>query len=104
MTPAYSDHIGYLAQEPELDGKTVAEAIEPAVAKSRQILSDFEALNMKMCDPDCDMEQVTADLDEYASTPVLNTTPIAATLISLICTSTDAPATLLTASTCPLSG
>ena len=35
--------MGYLAQEPELEGKTVKDAIEPAVAKSREVILSVQS-------------------------------------------------------------
>lgn len=40
--------IGFLKQEPELEGSTVEEAIEPALAKARKVLEDFGELSAKL--------------------------------------------------------
>ena len=41
--------VGYLPQEPDLgDAKTVKEAVEVAVAKTRKLMTDFEDISMKL--------------------------------------------------------
>jgi ATPase subunit of ABC transporter with duplicated ATPase domains len=40
--------IGFLKQEPELEGLTVADAIEPALAKARRTLEAFGELSAKL--------------------------------------------------------
>jgi ATP-binding cassette ChvD family protein len=49
--------IGYLAQEPELDGtKTVLGNVELAVAEQKALLRKFEELSAKLCEPMSDDE------------------------------------------------
>eukprot|EP00899_Mesostigma_viride_P013220 jgi/Mesvir1/2189/Mv16694-RA.1 len=63
--------IGYLEQEPKLDaGETVMANIEPAIAATRQLLSDFDKISMQMAEPDADfdalsgkMERLQAEID-----------------------------------------
>jgi sulfate-transporting ATPase len=44
--------VGYFAQEPDLgDARTVREAVEAAVGATRQLLTDFEELSMKLGEP-----------------------------------------------------
>ena len=55
---------GYLAQEPDLgDAKTVIDAVNVAVAPTRQLLARFEELSMKLGEPmgDDEMEKVLAE-------------------------------------------
>jgi len=56
--------IGYLPQEPELEGRTVQESIDLAVASSKALLAQFEELSAKVCEPmdDDAMEQALAEL------------------------------------------
>jgi sulfate-transporting ATPase len=55
--PAPGLKIGYLAQEPELDGtKSVLGNVEMAVASQKALLAKFEELSMKMCEPLSDAE------------------------------------------------
>jgi len=42
--------IGYLAQEPELEGTTVDDAIAPAIAGARAVLAEFETLSASFGD------------------------------------------------------
>ena len=50
--PADGTRVGYLAQEPQLDpGKDVRGNVEFAVASSRALLSEFEAISAKFADP-----------------------------------------------------
>jgi len=63
--------IGYLEQEPKLDaGATVMDNIEPAVARVRGMLKEFDDLSAQMADPGADvdalmgkMERLQNDLD-----------------------------------------
>jgi ABC-type uncharacterized transport system fused permease/ATPase subunit len=64
--------IGFLEQEPSLEGKTVAEAIDPAVAKAKAILEAFNMLSTKLGDDLsademartlADLERVQGDID-----------------------------------------
>ncbi len=49
--------IGYLPQEPDLgDAKTVKEAVEEAVKSTRDLLTEFEELSMKLGEPMSDDE------------------------------------------------
>lgn len=50
--PAPGLKVGYFAQEPELGAaRTVREAVEEAVAETRQLLTDFELASMKLGEP-----------------------------------------------------
>jgi ATP-binding cassette ChvD family protein len=50
--PADGTRIGYLAQEPQLDpGKDVRGNVELAVASSRALLAEFEAISAKFAEP-----------------------------------------------------
>lgn len=49
--------IGYLAQEPEMDvNKTVREVVEEGIAEIRDVLNEFDAVNMKFAEPMSDSE------------------------------------------------
>jgi sulfate-transporting ATPase len=50
--------IGYLSQEPELGYDTVQECVDDAVKSSQAILDDFNALSMKLADPDLSDEEM----------------------------------------------
>jgi ATP-binding cassette ChvD family protein len=55
--PADGTRIGYLAQEPQLDpGRDVRGNVELAVASSRALLSEFEAISAKFAEPMSDEE------------------------------------------------
>lgn len=55
--PHPSIKIGYFAQEPDLGQvSTVREAVELAVASTRQLLTDFETISMKFAEPMSDEE------------------------------------------------
>lgn len=55
--PAPGLRVGYLAQEPELDGtKTVLGNVELAVAEQKNLLKKFEDLSAKLCEPLSDDE------------------------------------------------
>ena len=55
--PAPGLKIGYLAQEPELDGtKTVLGNVELAVVEQKALLRKFEELSAKLCEPMSDDE------------------------------------------------
>jgi ATP-binding cassette ChvD family protein len=62
--PLFGASVGYLAQEPELEGKTVKDAIEPAVAKSREVLQRYEDLTMKMGE-EMDADEMQKVMDEF---------------------------------------
>lgn len=60
--------IGFLKQEPELTGITVADAIEPALAKARATLETFNELTVKMMEGLSDaesalLEKAQAEID-----------------------------------------
>ncbi|KAG2434937.1 hypothetical protein HYH02_012134 [Chlamydomonas schloesseri] len=56
--------VGYLAQEPELnDGETVLSNIEPALAAVKGKLAEYEALSLKMGEPDADMDALSNKMD-----------------------------------------
>lgn len=52
--------IGYLSQEPELGFDTVQECVDEAVASSQKIIDDFNALSMKLADPDLSEEEMNS--------------------------------------------
>lgn len=57
--------VGYLPQEPELkDGITVMENIEPALAETRKLLSDFEKVSADMANPDADMDKLMNRMEQ----------------------------------------
>lgn len=62
--------IGYLAQEPVLDGLTVKDCIDPAVASSRAVLDDYNELSVKLGETmdDEEMEKVMERFNELQDT------------------------------------
>ena len=50
-TPLPGVSIGYLPQEPVLEGETVEESIEKGVSAGRELLQEFERLSTEMCEP-----------------------------------------------------
>ncbi|MBX3129915.1 MAG: energy-dependent translational throttle protein EttA [Polyangiaceae bacterium] len=59
--------VGYFAQEPELgDAKTVREAVDQAVSETRALLSEFEAVSMKLGEPMSD-DEMNKLLEKQAS-------------------------------------
>ena len=55
--PHPNTKIGYFAQEPELGNfRTVREAVEDAVSETKALISEFEALSMKLGEPLSDDE------------------------------------------------
>ncbi len=51
--------VGYLPQEPQLDpSKTVMQNIMEGVAETRDLLKQFEEINMKFSEPDVDMDSL----------------------------------------------
>jgi len=59
--------IGYFAQEPELkDFTLVKDAVDDAVSDIRQLLTDYEALSMKLGEPLSD-DEMTKVLDQQAA-------------------------------------
>ncbi len=62
--PHPSIKIGYFAQEPDMgEAETVREAVEVAVADTRQILTDFEEISAKFAEPMSD-DEMTALLEK----------------------------------------
>jgi len=55
--------IGFLKQEPELEGKTVADAIEVALVKARGKLGEFNELSVKLGE-DLSPDEMQAVMDE----------------------------------------
>merc|ERR1719281_2321909 len=51
VKPLSGASIGYLPQEPTLEGETVGESIAAGVASGRAELDKFEALSAKLCEP-----------------------------------------------------
>jgi sulfate-transporting ATPase len=65
--PLFGASVGFLPQEPELEGNTVKEAIEPAVAKARQVLNRYEELSAQLGDTSLsadEMQKVMDDLEK----------------------------------------
>ena len=60
--PAPGASVGYLAQEPTLEGETVDDAIAPAIAKSRLILDKFNELSATL--GDLEGEKMDEAMDE----------------------------------------
>ena len=58
--------IGYLPQEPTLEGATVGESIDMGVASGKALLSEFEALSAQLCEPMED-DEMQKCLDKLAS-------------------------------------
>jgi len=58
--------IGYLPQEPTLEGETVEESLNKAVESSRALLKEFEELSVKVCEP-LEDEEMTKVLEDMAS-------------------------------------
>ena len=53
--PGYS--VGYLEQEPQMDsGKTVLEVVQEGVQEIMDVLKEYEAVNLKFCEPMSDDE------------------------------------------------
>jgi sulfate-transporting ATPase len=64
--PAKGTKVGYLAQEPELDPELdVKGNVELAVAETRALLTEFEALSMKLAEP-LEPEEMQQVLDKQA--------------------------------------
>mmetsp|Transcript_16465 Transcript_16465/g.40453 ORF Transcript_16465/g.40453 Transcript_16465/m.40453 type:complete len:596 (+) Transcript_16465:3-1790(+) len=63
--PLAGASIGYLPQEPELDGETVLDCMKNAMSSGQVLLDKFNELSAKLCEPlsDEEMQQV---LDETA--------------------------------------
>ena len=63
--PMPSASVGYLPQEPILEGKTVQENIDLGVAKSQEILDSFTQLSMRCSEslPEEEMAAVMAELE-----------------------------------------
>jgi len=62
-----SVRIGYLEQEPELEGETVIECLEPALAHTKAMLTEFEEVSARMTDPDADMDALLEQMDKLQS-------------------------------------
>jgi ATP-binding cassette ChvD family protein len=64
-TPAKWASVGYLAQEPELEGATVQESIDAGVAQGRRMLTQFDELSGKLSEPlePEEMEATMAELE-----------------------------------------
>jgi len=56
--------VGYLAQEPVLEGKTVRDCIEPAVADSRAVLEEYNDLSVKLGETMTD-DEMEATMDRF---------------------------------------
>ncbi len=57
--------VGYLPQEPQLDPtKTVMENIMDGVGEIRDLMQQYDAVNMKFADPDADMDALLAEQAE----------------------------------------
>jgi ATP-binding cassette ChvD family protein len=57
LSPGYT--VGYLEQEPQLDGdKTVRQIVEEGVQETVDLLAEFNAITDKFSDPDADFEKL----------------------------------------------
>ena len=62
--------VGYLSQDPTLIYPTVQECIEPAIASSRKILTDYDDLSAKMADEslsEIEMAKVYSDFEKVGN-------------------------------------
>ena len=66
VKPLAGASIGYLPQEPKLEGATVGESIEGGVAAGRAELERFEALSAKLSEP-LDDDEMNAAMEELAA-------------------------------------
>jgi sulfate-transporting ATPase len=67
ITWAKNLKIGYLSQEPQLDpNKNVRENVEEAVAETKAMLSRFDEISMKFCEPMSD-DEMNALLEEQGN-------------------------------------
>ncbi|MCX7123527.1 MAG: energy-dependent translational throttle protein EttA [Gammaproteobacteria bacterium] len=67
ITWAKNLKIGYLSQEPQLDPtKTVKENVEEAVAETKAMLTRFDEISMKFCEPMSD-DEMNALLEEQGN-------------------------------------
>ena len=65
--------IGYFAQEPDLGShKTVKDAVDEAVADIRGLVSEFEAVSMKLGEPMSD-DEMTKVLEKQAALKIAST-------------------------------
>jgi len=64
--PMPSASVGYLSQEPDLEGETVMDNINLGVAKGQQMLDRFNDLSVKLGDPmsDDEMAKLMAEVEE----------------------------------------
>ena len=62
--PKPGARIGYLAQEPVLEGKTVKECIDPAVASSRAVIDEYNDLSVKLGESMSD-EEMEQTMDRF---------------------------------------
>lgn len=59
FSPGYS--VGYLEQDPQLDGtKTVKEIVQEGVQGTMDLLREFDEINEKFADPDADFDKLIA--------------------------------------------
>ena len=64
--PLAGKSVGYLPQEPTLEGDTVGESINKGVATARATLDEFDALSAKLSEP-LDDDEMTATMDKLAA-------------------------------------
>jgi len=64
-TPAPWASVGYLAQEPELEGQTVKESIDAGVAQGRALLARFDEISNQLSEP-LEPEAMDAAMAELA--------------------------------------
>ncbi len=65
ITQSKGYRVGLLEQEPQLDGeKTVKDTVSEGVAETMKILSDFNAINEKLADPNLKSEEMEKLLDK----------------------------------------
>jgi len=65
--PSKGITVGYLPQEPTLDGETVGESIDKGVEKGRALLKEFDALSAKLSEP-LDDEEMTETMEKLSET------------------------------------
>jgi ATP-binding cassette ChvD family protein len=64
--PLRGKSVGYLPQEPTLEGETVGESIAAGVASGKALLSRYEELSTKLTEP-LDDDEMSAVMEEFAS-------------------------------------
>ena len=67
--------IGYLQQEPELDGETVIACLEPAVEETKKMIRDYEEISNKMAEPDADIDALMEEWEPEFEELLKNVAP-----------------------------